>query len=74
VKRLLKLDKSLIDATDKDGSTPLHCAAWKGHAEVVYPMLDSGANINAKSQNEHYGDTPLQKSEREKQDRPHTTG
>ena len=35
VKQLLKLDKELTNARDKDGSTPLHCASWKGHVEVV---------------------------------------
>jgi ankyrin repeat protein len=59
VKQLLKLDKELTNARDTDGSTPLHCASWKGHVEVVRVLLDAGADINAKSQNEHYGDTPL---------------
>jgi ankyrin repeat protein len=59
VKRLLGVDKALVDALDRDGSTPLHCAAWKGHAAVAKVLLDAGANANAKSRNEHYGDTPL---------------
>jgi ankyrin repeat protein len=59
IARLLTLDKGLINARDKDGSTPLHCAAWKGHAEVVKILLDAGAEVNARSQNEHYGDTAL---------------
>jgi len=59
VKQLLKTDKDLTNARDMDDSTPLHCAAWKGHLEVVKALLDAGADINAKSQNDHYGDTPL---------------
>ena len=59
IARLLALDKGLINARDKDGSTPLHCAAWKGHAEVVKILLDAGAEVSARSRNEHYGDTAL---------------
>ena len=35
VKTLVGQDPSLLNATDSDGSTPLHCAAWKGHAPLV---------------------------------------
>jgi ankyrin repeat protein len=59
VKRLLGIDAALVGARDKDGATPLHCAAWKGHAAVAKALLDAGADANAKSRNEHYGDTPL---------------
>src|SRR5213595_3912500 len=59
VRELLAGDASLVGARDKDGSTPLHCAAWKGHGEVAAVLLEAGADVNARSQNEHYGDTPL---------------
>jgi ankyrin repeat protein len=59
VGELLAGDGALVNARDKDGSTPLHCAAWKGHVEVAAVLLDAGADLNARSQNEHYGDTPL---------------
>jgi ankyrin repeat protein len=59
IRRLLKSDKSLLDARDKDGSTPLHCAAWNGHEQVVALLLDAGADINARNQNDHWGTTPL---------------
>jgi len=59
VQHLLGIDKALVDARDKDGSTPLHCAAWKGHAAVAKVLLQAGADVNARSRNEHYGDTPL---------------
>jgi ankyrin repeat protein len=59
VKELLATDKSLINARDKDGSTPLHCAVWKGHAPVVAVLLEAGADVNATNENDHWGTTPL---------------
>jgi hypothetical protein len=31
----------------KDGMTPLHKAAWEGHADTVQHLLDKGADRNA---------------------------
>ena len=59
IKTLLAADATLIDARDKDGSTPLHCATWKGHEAVVALLLQAGANVNAQNSNEHWGTTPL---------------
>jgi ankyrin repeat protein len=59
VKELLATDKSLINARDKDGSTPLHCAVWKGHEQVVVALLEAGADVNAHNENDHWGTTPL---------------
>ena len=59
IKSLLKSDPSLIDARDTDGSTPLHCATWKGHEKVAELLLKEGANVNAVNQNGHWGTTPL---------------
>ena len=59
VKTLLDSDAHLIDARDKDDSTPLHCAVWKGQLEVVSTLLDAGADVNAVNQNDHWGNTPL---------------
>jgi ankyrin repeat protein len=59
VKELLATDKSLINARDKDGSTPLHCAVWKGHEQVVAALLEAGADVNAHNENDHWGTTPL---------------
>lgn len=42
-----------------NGSTPLHCATWKGHQEIVAFLLDAGADVNAQNRNEHWGTTPL---------------
>jgi ankyrin repeat protein len=59
VKELLDEDAALISARDTDGSTPLHCATWTGHQNVVELLLDLGADVNARNQNDHWGTTPL---------------
>jgi ankyrin repeat protein len=59
VKELLEMDSSLISARDSDGSTPLHCACWKGHDDVVRLLLEAGADVNAENNNDHWGTTPL---------------
>ena len=46
----VNLDKCAnINTIDKQGFTPLMCAADKGHKEVVALLLDKGADINAKA-------------------------
>jgi len=59
LKMLLQNDKNLLEATDADGSTALHCATWKGHREVVALLIDAGIDVNAHNQNEHWGTTAL---------------
>jgi len=59
VKTLIKQDPSVMSAKDTDGSTPLHCACWKGHDAVVAILLEAGADVNAENSNEHWGTTPL---------------
>lgn len=59
LKSLLKNEKDLLDVRDTDGSTALHCAAWKGHREVVIFLLKAGADINCHNNNNHWGTTPL---------------
>jgi ankyrin repeat protein len=59
VKGLLADDPALVHASDTDGSTPLHCATWKGHFETVAFLLSAGANPNARNNNGHWGTTPL---------------
>lgn len=56
---LLAEDGSLVNARGRDGSTPLHMAAWKGKAEVVRLLLEAGADVNAHNNNTHWGTTPL---------------
>jgi ankyrin repeat protein len=59
VRELLQQDPALVRATEEDGSTPLHCAAWKGHPEVAAALLEAGADVSCQSTNGHYGGTPL---------------
>ena len=59
VRALLANDKALVEARDKDGSTPMHCAVWKGHPQVVALLLKAGADVNAQNENDHWGTTPL---------------
>jgi ankyrin repeat protein len=59
VTALLAEDPALLHARDADGSTPLHCAAWKGHAEVVQVLLEHGADHSLENNNTHWGGTPL---------------
>src|SRR5689334_8542901 len=56
---LLAVDPALIGARDADGSTPLHCAVWKGHESAVALLLDRGAAIMTENENDHWGGTPL---------------
>ncbi len=59
VKELLATDPSLVNSRDTDNSTPLHCATWKGHQEVVRVLIEAGADVNVQNNNEHRGTTPL---------------
>ncbi len=59
LRELLTGDPALIDARDKDGSTPLHCATWKGQQEVVALLIKAGADVNAYNNNDHWGTSPL---------------
>jgi ankyrin repeat protein len=59
VNAYLEADATLATMAEADGTTPLHHAAWKGHAAVCGLLLDRGAAVNALNTNEHYGGTPL---------------
>src|SRR5262245_59815515 len=59
VRALLAMNAALLNARDQDGSTPLHCAVWKGHQQVVAALIEAGAGVNVHNQNDHWGTTPL---------------
>ena len=56
VKALLKENPDLVFSIDKDGSTPLHCAAFYGHKDVAELLLVNKADVNAMAAE---GMTPL---------------
>lgn len=56
VKALLKSNTSLVSSKDKDGLTPLHWAAAKGHTDLAKFLLASNAEVNAK---DNIGSMPL---------------
>ncbi len=59
VRKMLAEHPYLVSARDADGSTPLHCAAWKSHVTVVEVLLNAGADIQDRNQNDHWGVTAL---------------
>jgi len=59
VRQLLEADPTLLHLRDKDGSTLLHHAAWKGHREIAAFLLDAGADVHAQNSNPHWGGSPL---------------
>ena len=59
LRQLLRSDPKLIETRDSDGSTPLHCATWKGHTEAAEFLVKAGADVNAQNENDHWGTTPL---------------
>ena len=42
-----------VEWTDGDGATPLHWAAWAGHAPVVRLLLELGAPVNVRERRFH---------------------
>src|ERR1700733_1877522 len=60
LKAFVTKDKSVLKTRDgKDGSTLLHCAAWKGHLEIVAFLLDAGLAVDAENENSHWGTPAL---------------
>ena len=45
-----------LNSTDKDGTTPLHWAAYRGHFAVVHCLVSCGARLDARNKDEQ---TPL---------------
>jgi len=56
IRELLKVDPRVVNAKDKDGRTPLHCAIGYFELGVVEELLAHNADANAKDNN---GLTPL---------------
>ena len=51
VLREILANPALLEAHSSDGWTPLHLAAFFGHADLANALLDRGANIEARSTN-----------------------
>jgi prolyl 4-hydroxylase len=51
IKRAVAKDKSVLSQTDSNGWTPLHEASRAGHKEIVKFLYESGADINARTNN-----------------------
>jgi len=56
VKYIADADSSAVHARDGDENTPLHYAAYGGHAHVIKELLRRGADVDARNE---YGYTPL---------------
>jgi ankyrin repeat protein len=59
VRTLISQNSDWVHSRDKEQSTPLHWAAWKGHADIIELLVEAGADIHAHSENTHWGTTPL---------------
>jgi len=44
-----KLRKAIVDSRDCNGYTPLHFAAQRGCIDMIQLLIDSGANLHAKT-------------------------
>ncbi|XP_045458809.1 ankyrin repeat domain-containing protein 49 [Melitaea cinxia] len=56
LRELLTKQPGLVHATDSDGYTPLHRAAYSNHVNVISYLLSVGANVGVKTE---LGWTPL---------------
>ncbi len=58
VERLIASDASAVNSFSADGWTPLHLAAFFGHAKIVELLIAHSADVLARSRGEN-GNTPL---------------
>ena len=49
IRRIIDRTPRIVFGRDQSGYTPLHGAAWNGHADVAALLLDRGAEVNSKS-------------------------
>jgi uncharacterized protein len=47
----VRANPALVDAQSSDGWTPLHLAAFFGHAELAKALIEQGAKLEARSSN-----------------------
>ncbi len=59
VQKLLAESPELAGSRDAEAATPLHWAAWKNQVGIAKALLAAGAEVNAISENSHWGTTPL---------------
>ncbi|XP_011693597.1 PREDICTED: ankyrin repeat and death domain-containing protein 1A-like isoform X3 [Wasmannia auropunctata] len=53
---LANIPRIVLDATDKKGQTPMHCACAEEHLDAVEVLIGLGANVDAQDND---GNTPL---------------
>src|SRR5919204_5779321 len=58
VERLIEESPATVNGYSPDGWTPLHLAAFFGHAKIVELLLAHGADVTVRSKNPN-GNTPL---------------
>jgi ankyrin repeat protein len=51
VRKLLERDPDLVSSFSPDGFTPLHLAAFFGHAEIAHLLVAAGADVEAVARN-----------------------
>jgi ankyrin repeat protein len=56
IKSMLHQNPALISSQDQYGNTPLHLAAFHGHAEIVKFLIEQGADVNTQN---NFGGTAL---------------
>ncbi|KAK2583352.1 hypothetical protein KPH14_009350 [Odynerus spinipes] len=61
---ICNISRTELNATDKKGQAPMHCACAEEHLEAVEALIGLGANVNAQ---DNEGNTPLHVATRMRQ-------